>query len=300
MKEYAEQINALRVYLSRDIHQNLWASPKAWVYPPLSLLLRLPLQRFAELGARFDDWVRHSGFVEATRLALPRFIDDYRAHGLESIPRDGPLLITANHPGAYDALLIAACVGRNDLKIVANDIGFLRGLPFTREHILFRAEAVHARVSALRSAIRHLRGGGTVLIFPSGQIDPDPEILPGGKEALCDWSSSIELMMRHAPETRVLVTIVSGVLSAGCVRNPLTRIRRKESMQQGIAEGLQIIQQVLFDRRFALFPRLSFAEPVTLADLNGSSGFPDTMEALIDRAQGLFTAHNIREYGFGA
>jgi hypothetical protein len=296
MNEYAEQIKALRGHLSRDIHNNLWASPKGWVYPPLSLLLRLPLRRFAVLAAHFDDWVRHSGFVEAARLALPRFISDYSAQGLEQIPREGPLLITSNHPGAYDALLIAVCVGRNDLKIMANDIGFLRGLPFTREHILFRAHAAHARVNALRSAIRHLRSGGTLLIFPSGHIDPDPEILPGGQQALRDWSPSVELMMRYAPQTRVLVTIVSGVLVAGCVRSPLTRIRRQESTRQGIAEGLQIIQQVLFNRRFSLFPRLSFDEPVTLADLHGLSGMSDTMEALIHRAQSLLTTHNGHRY----
>jgi hypothetical protein len=50
---------------------------------------------------------------------------------------------------------------------------------------------------------------------------------------------------------------------------------------------LQIIQQILFDRQFALFPRVSFVEPVTFEDLHRTAELPGAMETLIERAQRL-------------
>ena len=284
-------IEALRDRITRDIHAALGLADAKWSYRPLKMLLRAPLRRFAELGAHFDEWVEHLGFTEAARQVLPVFIRDYGTCGAEHVPAEGPLLITANHPGAYDSLLIAASAGRDDLKIVAGDIGFLRGLPAIREHVVFRTQDLHQRVEALRSAIRHLESGGALLIFPSGRLDPDPEVLPGGQDALREWSPSIELMLRRVPEAQVLVTIVSGVLASPCVRNPLTHLWKRATVRQGVAEGLQIVQQILFDRQFALFPRVSFAEPVTFGELHGATGLPGAMETLIERAQRLLAHH---------
>jgi hypothetical protein len=291
MEYQAAIIEALRDRITRDIHAALGLANARWSYRPLELLLRAPLHRFAHLVARFDEWVDHLGFAEAARQALPWFIGDYGTCGVEHVPAEGPLLITANHPGAYDSLLIAASAGRDDLKVVAGDIGFLQGLPAIKEHVVFRTQDLHVRVGALRAAIRHLEAGGALLIFPSGRIDPDPEVLPGGQDALREWSPSVELMLRRVPEAQVLVTIVSGVLASACVRNPLTRLWKSATVRQGVAEGFQIIQQILFDRQFALFPRVSFAEPVTFEDLRGAAGFSEAMETLIERAQGLLAHH---------
>ena len=291
MENQPVTIEALRERITRDIHSALGLGDARWSYRPLELLLRVPMHRFAQLGARFDEWVERLGFAEAARQVLPVFVIGFGTSGAEHVPAEGPLLITANHPGAYDSLLIAACAGRNDLKIVAGDIGFLRGLPATKEHVVFRTQDLHVRVGALRSAIRHLESGGALLIFPSGRIDPDPEVLPGGKDALREWSPSIELMLRRVPEAQVLVTIVSGVLASTCARSPLTRIWKKATMRQGVAEGFQIIQQLLFDRQFSLVPRVSFAEPVTFEDLCQAAGFSEAMEMLIERAQGLLARH---------
>jgi hypothetical protein len=133
-----------------------------------------------------------------------------------------------------------------------------------------------------------------LLLFPSGHIDPDPEVLPGSQDALREWSPSVELMLRRVPEAGVLITIVSGVLASTCVRNPLTRLWKRATVRQGVAEGVQILQQILFDRQFALFPRVSFAEPMTFEDLRRAAGFSEAMETLIERAQGLLAQHTAR------
>jgi hypothetical protein len=293
MKDQAATVEALRDRITRDIHTALGLSDAKWSYRPLKLILRAPLHRFAQLGTLFDKWVDQLGFAEAARQALSEYVGNYSTCGVEHVPAQGPLLITANHPGAFDSLLIAASAGRDDLKILVGDIGFLRGLPSIKKHVVFRTQDLHARVGALRSAIRHLEAGGALLIFPSGRLEPDPEVLPGGQDALCEWSPSVELMLRRVPEAQVLVTIVSGVLAAACVRNPLPRLWKKATLRLGVAEGLQIIQQILFDRQFALSPRVSFAEPVTFEQLHREIGLPGATEALIERAQSLLAHHTV-------
>jgi hypothetical protein len=251
----------------------------------------VPTERFAHVGARFDHWVRHLGFAEAARRLLPTFYTGYQAFGREHIPQSGPLLVTSNHPGVADGLVIAASVGRDDLKVVAGDIPFLMSLPSVREHFLFATRDTHQRMAILRSAIRHLRTGGSLLIFPSGHIDPDPAVLPGAREALDEWSPSVELMLRRAPDARVLVTIVSGVLARACTRSPVTWARKLPRDRQRIAEFIQVIQQMVFERSFSLVPDVSFAEPVTLEDLQDAGGLSGAMDALVSHAQRLFTRH---------
>ncbi len=291
MEAQLARIEALRRHLSDEICRAIGLSEDGWYYGPIDRLFRIPTRRFAELGERFDEWASSWGFVEAANRVLPRFASSFEAYGVEHIPSEGPLLVTANHPGTCDALLIAASVGRDDLKIVSGNIGFLRELPVVKDHLLFLTRDTHQRMGILRTAIRHLRDGGMVLIFPSGHIDPDPAVLPGGHEALSDWSPSVELMLRRAPEARVLVAIVSGVLAAACVRSPLTRVRKKARDRQRVAEFIQIIEQLVFNREFPLLPKVSFAEPVTLTDLREVAGFSGAVEALVARARAQMARH---------
>lgn len=287
----AAHIEALRAHLSDEIVKAVGLGGVNWSRKPVDWMFRVPTRRFAQVGARFDYWVRNLGFAEAARRILPTFAAGYRVHGAEHIPADGPLLVTSNHPGAYDALVIAASVGRNDIKIVTANIPFLENLPSASRHMLFASLDTHQRMGVLRSAIRHLRAGGSLLIFPSGHIDPDPAIHPGGADALRDWSPSVELMLRRVPDAQVLVTIVSGVLARACTHNPLTRIRKRPRDRQRIAEFIQVIQQMVLERSYKLVPDISFAEPVTLTDLRHAVGLPGAMDALVDNAQRLLARH---------
>jgi hypothetical protein len=287
----SKYVDSLRSRLSLEITTSLGLSTTGWYHWLLERLFWIPCHRFSQLGARFDDWVSRSGFVEAASQLLPDFVSDFRAYGAEGIPTEGPLLIASNHPGIYDALLIAACLGRNDLKIFSSNIPFVRGMRFARNHVVFSSDEVHVRIAALRSALRHLVSGGSLLIFPSGHIDPDPAVLPGSHDALSEWSPSVELMLRRAPDTKVLVTMVSGVLAPDCVRNPLTRIRSRARDRQRLAEFIQVAYQLLFERQFHLCPRVSFAEPMTPAELCDWSGASRVTEALIERARDLLTMH---------
>ena len=95
MTQPITRVEVLRGYISDEIIKALGLSISGWPRRLLERLVWSPAHRFALLGASFDRWVTRSGFGEAARRVLPRFISDYKAHGAEHIPREGPLLITA-------------------------------------------------------------------------------------------------------------------------------------------------------------------------------------------------------------
>ena len=136
-----------------------------------------------------------------------------------------------------------------------------------------------------------MKDGGVSLIFPSGVVDPDPAVLPGAHQALGAWSSSLELILRRVPETKVLVSIVSGVLAPTCLRNPITRLPKEKWRQQKLAEFFQVMQQLFFPHSFGLTPRISFGEPLSITELS-TEGEPTTiLDAIIEQARELLTAH---------
>jgi len=265
---------------------------------PLQTLLRPlvwpPCDRFARLAAEFDRRVALDGFSEATRWALGNFVEGSQAIGTEHVPVRGPLVVASNHPGSYDGLLIASSVGRDDLKVLVSDVPFLRNMVATSSNFIYTKtdQDAHSRVGAARESVRHLKAGGALLVYASAQVDPDPALLPGAREALQSWSPSLSLFVRQVPETVVLVSIVSGVLAPSCFRNPLTRLRKEQRMKQFLAEFIQISQQVLLGRRFALRPTVRFAEPLTAGDLGGGRDAEAALATVIAQAEGLLA--NVR------
>jgi len=156
---------------------------RRWVRNLLEPLIRPSAHRFAKAAVRFDETIAYFGFREAMRQILSYFASEIQQAGNELVPEDGPLLLVSNHPGTCDSLAIAASLPRDDLKIIASGFSLLRELPNASRHLIFTNPKVKTadNFSAVRKAIRHLHSGGSVLIFPSGRIDPDPAVLPGSK-----------------------------------------------------------------------------------------------------------------------
>lgn len=259
----------------------------------LGLLLRYPAGRFAGFAAQTDRRIAEAGVQAAAGELLAHFVEGVAVRGEESIPLSGGLLVACNHPGAYDSVVIAAHLPRPDLKVIASDVPFLRHLPHARAHLIYASPAgvpdAHGHMLAARMAIRHLKAGGALLTFPTGRVDPDPALLPGAAQALEDWSHSLELFLRQAPETNVVVTIASGVLAAGPLRNPLTRLAVEPWKRQRIAEYVQLIQQLAFRRKFDLRPRISFGAPASASELARDPA--GARAALLDRARVLLEEH---------
>ena len=225
-------------------------------------LFRLPAQRFARLIARFEARVPAEGLPGGARQLLSDLAVSVTTRGTEYIPHTGPLLVVSNHPGAYDSVALTAHIPRPDLHVVVSDIPFLRVLPETGSRFIFVPSQSDGRTAALRSSIQHLQQGGAVLIFAHGDVEPDPAFMPGAREALNDWSRSIEIMLRKVPHTWLQIAIASDVLIPRFVYSPITHLRQKLSQRQKLGEVMQIIQQLLLPNSVQACAHLSFDRPV--------------------------------------
>lgn len=206
-----------------------------WARAVARAAFALPSRPLARALARFDRRIAEAGLPEAASEALralgARFTVDRRA------PAEGPLLVVANHPGAYDALALMAALGRRDLAIIAADRRFLRALSGMRRHFVFvpvdadRRGAL-ARVAALRSASRHLQEGGALLHFPAGSIEPDPAFSEPGEELLAPWQPGTGALVRAVARARgqVAVAVVEGVHAARAKRLFVTRLAERRGI----------------------------------------------------------------------
>jgi hypothetical protein len=278
-------VTEIRRAITQEIYNALGLPRQGWWRKLFDGVFWLPAQRFAAKSARFDRDLAEFDLQTAARNMLSGFVEQAKIFGVDRVPQSGPLLIASNHPGAYDGLVILSALPRKDIFIVVSGVDYTRSLPTASQRLIYVTPEPGVRLLAVRQCIRHLRSGGAVLIFPSGLVDPDPALFAEpARLALHKWSGSLDAMLRHAPQTRVLVTIASGVLDESCLQSPLTRLVKQDWQRRRLAEYVQIVQQLVLGRKFGLTPRVSFAEPFRLADLSSD-------ETLLGRAERAFTAH---------
>ena len=291
MEAQFARVAELRSMLIDEIFNAIGLPAQSWMRPFLRPLAWAPAHRFAQLAGGLDRWVAQYGVREGARRFLERFIQRVEVLGEGNIPAQGPLLIASNHPGGMDSLAIAASLPREDLKVVVSGAPFFHGLVYLRRHLIYAPEDVHARMLVLRSAIRHLREGGALLIYPTGLVDPDPAVFPFASQSVEAWSSSLAIMLDKVPGTRLLVTVVSGVLAPECWRHPLVRMRAGTWEKQKLAEFIQVIQQLVLGRRYPLVPRVTFSEPLTLPELCLEESTGDPMQAIRAHARRRMEGH---------
>lgn len=197
--------------------------------------------------ARFDAAVTEVGIARAASQALSALEATWCVSG--TVPPAGPVLVVANHPGAYDALVLLAAIGRRDVAILAAERSFLRGLPALAPHLLFVADTgtPAARVAGVRRAFSHLRKGGVLLQFAAGEIEPDPDFHPVG-ECLATWRAGTGALVRGAArvEGTVVTAIVRGVHSRRAKRLFLTRLAERRGLTT-LAPLLQVALRAFHD-----------------------------------------------------
>ncbi len=161
-------------------------------------------------------------------------------HGALNVPRSGPLLFTANHAGLGDAHALLMSSPRRDTRVLAHDFGILPGLRQFRRHVIV-VDAERPE-PALRASLRHLRAGGSLLLYPHGEIEADPALnLESALASLPDWSASIEHFARHAPDLAVVPVATGGVLSRRALRNRLVRLYKDQDKRHFLAATFQMM-----------------------------------------------------------
>lgn len=251
-------------------------------------LFRGITDRFAEIGASFDEITSSEGFPSACEWALSLFCKDVQSQGTENIPPKGPLLILTNHPGAYDALVIFSNLKDHSIRSVSTKIPFLKLLPNARQNFLFAPrDDSRERMIVMRNAIKHLQSGGTVNYFASGHRDPDPAVYPGAEGFIDHWLDIYDTFFRYIKGLKVMPVIVSGVVSKKWAKHPITWLRKKQIDRQRLAEFGQVISQLLKPGKFFLNPRISFGTPFTEAELRNEVGQGKLFPAVVTRGKAL-------------
>lgn len=253
--------------------------------------------RVATQGVTFDQLVGSEGLPHASAWGLAKYCTPVQASGVGHIPPAGPLLVVSNHPGSLDGLVIFSQLRRQDIRWISTPVSFFEMLPHLREHILFSSRTdARNRMAVMRSGIRHLKTGGTLVYFGSGHRDPDPAVFPGAAKMTDEWLEGIDFFFKHVPNLRLLPTVVSGMVSEIWAHHPVTILRRTQRDKQRLSEFCQSINQLLFPGRLLLSPCVSFGPATVEADLRSDSPGGSLLPAVISREKALLVEH-CRSYG---
>lgn len=220
-------------------------------------ILRAAARRIAREFATTDEVFATRALPDAARWILEHFSASVEISGFDRVPRHGPILLVANHPGLTDAMAVIAALDRRDVRIVAADYPFLHAMRGLGTRLIFLGPSGTSQLGWIRAVSRDLRQGGVVLLFPAGRLEPDPAVLGRGG-ALLPWSESIGIIRRLAPDAHVVPVAVAGVLSDRAFAHWLTRVRRASLDRQRVATLLQMIDPELR----GVTPRIVFGAPI--------------------------------------
>ena len=199
------------------------------------------------LGLKMEDMIARDGHLKAAS----EWLVDIGSKGLyvdgaENVPLTGPVLFVGNHAGLGDAHALLAASPRRDTHLLANDFGILPGLRAMRRHVI--VVDPDGPVASVRAALRHLRAGRSLLLFPRGEIEADPGLdLASALASLARWSRSFELLARHVPGLVIVPFAVGGVLSRRALRNPIVRRYREEDRRHFLAATFQMMFSIYRD-----------------------------------------------------
>ncbi len=207
------------------------------------LIFAAPARRFARHMLDFDQSIAGLDLRAAAALAECHYASSVRAYGRECVP-EGPVLFVANHPGMTDTLALLASIDRPDLRVVALNRPFLLSLPNLSQQLVFVTEMDVERLALVRSLGRHLRQGGSVLTFPAGRNEPDPNYFQDATDSLGAWTDSASAFARLVPDLAIVPVCVRGVLWRRTMDLGLVRRRRGRDEQLLLGSALQLLANV--------------------------------------------------------
>lgn len=128
------------------------------------------------------------------------------AEDLARIPREGPVVLVANHPhGLVDGMILADLIGRvrQDYRILTRSIltgidesaaSYMIPVPFPHEE-----DSQRKMIEMRGKAMDHLRAGGLVALFPSGVVASAQSLFGPAVEA--EWNVFTAKMIRTSGAT---------------------------------------------------------------------------------------------------
>lgn len=240
--------------------------------PLLSRLLRFifrkPAQKFARQVIEYEETVGAHGIVAGGWNLSRRYVKDIRIINADRIPESG-FLALSNHPGMTDTVALFAALNRKDLRIIALDRPFLTSLPHTTEHLFYVYDDSAKRMTLVRQVSAHLKKGGATLTFPAGHIEPDPDVYPGAVESLAEWTDSVGVFIRMAPDAAILPVLVRNVVGKKYARHWLLKIKKTREEKEKLATALQLLGMVIFGEK-PVTVTVQIGKPIYAKELGSS------------------------------
>ena len=254
--------------VSREVLGGMGLRPPGLPYRLARVLAQSGVMRMARLLAQADAEAGRRGLHAAGEVMLERLATSCTAQGAESIPAEGPVLITANHPGGLELLALLAQIRRADVHVLSNPQPFLQAMPHVSPAMLYLSAASAGYFAGIRQVVRHLQAGQAVIVFPAGQMEPDPGVTPGAVEFLERWSASTGVYLHKVPETRLVPAALTGIVSPRAVQSLFARGRTPPKARQRTAAFLQLLVQLMARDRWPIHIRLVFGAPVGARELS--------------------------------
>ena len=237
-----------------------------------------PARRFARQMIDFDAVSGAQGLASGARLTERLYVRDVRVFGADRLP-DSAFLALANHPGMTDTLALFAALKRNDLKIIALDRPFLLSLPNISKQLFYVTENPNDRVALVRHVSAHLRNGGSILTFPAGHNEPDPDVYDGAVDSLRSWTDSVGVFLRLAPQTPIVPILVRNVVWKRMAGSTVIRIKHTRDERELLVVALQLLAMVMFDIK-PVTVTVQIGKPITVKEL-GTTETPIIHQAVL-------------------
>ena len=155
-------------------------APKG-IHPRLFSLVKQPIERVFSLTTLNQVYrgirqrIPDQAFFDAS-LAELNVQYEVSEKDLKRIPKEGPLIVVANHPfGGLEGLILGSLLTsiREDVKLMGNYL--LHSIPEIRPNLISvdpfgGKESSKANIGALKDTIRLLKSGGVLMTFPSGEV----------------------------------------------------------------------------------------------------------------------------------
>ncbi len=241
-------------------------------------------RKFARQMIDYDATIAKCGLADASRQTERLYVRDVRVFGLDHLPA-GPILALSNHPGMTDTLALFCVLNRDNLKIIALNRPFLLTLPNLHKQLFYVTDDSNERVAMVRRGSAHLRNGGSILTFPAGHTEPDPDVYDSALESLKTWTDSASVFIRFAQETAILPIVVRNVVWDKAANHPLIRLKRTLDERELLAVALELLSMVMFDLK-PVTVKIQIGRPINVKEL----GMNDTQtihQAVLDEMKRL-------------
>lgn len=162
---------------------------------------------------------------------------------LDRIPKKGPVIVVANHPhGMVDGMIFADLIGRvrPDYRILTRSLltvidevagSYMIAVPFAHD-----PDALQKGIAMRAAAMKHLKDGGVVALFPSGSVAASETFFGPAVEE--EWNVFTAALIRRSGATVVPMHFPGQNSRAYQIANKLSPILRQGLLLHEIVHSL--------------------------------------------------------------